>query len=328
MRKLDTVLKLSKELILSPNLTDRFSEDDLTSIGNSVFEGYQQDCHSRHLWSKRTQAAMDLATQLQQEKSFPWSNCSNVAFPLVTIAALQFHSRAYPAILTGADVVRCRVIGEDPEGIEQARADRISSHMSYQVLEEDQSWEDQHDRLLINIPIVGCAFKKTYYSSAEGHNTSELVLAQDFVLDYYAKSVESCARKTQVILAYRNELYEGVLEGRFHNFLEESWFLGDAVPQVTPQESRRDKRTGETPPQTDQDTPFTILEQHCWRDFDQDGYAEPYIITIEANSKQVLRIVTRFDSMNAVVRTTKGAVIRIEATEHFTKYPFIPSPFP
>jgi chaperonin GroES len=44
---------------------------------------------------------MDLALQLQKDKSFPWPGASNVAFPLVTIAALQFHSRAYPALTGG-----------------------------------------------------------------------------------------------------------------------------------------------------------------------------------------------------------------------------------
>ena len=83
--------------------------------------------------------------------------------------------------------------------------------MSWQVLEEDTAWEEQHDRLLINVAIVGCNFVKTYYSSKLRRITSELVMARDFILDYNAKSVNDCARKTQVITQYRNDIYEKVM---------------------------------------------------------------------------------------------------------------------
>src|SRR3990170_2555688 len=160
MFELDTKITLDREAIKAPNLCDRFQGEDLQTLGRHVFEGYKRDKHSRFKWEKRTQAAMDLAMQVQKDKSFPWPGCSNIAFPLVTIAALQFHSRAYPAIVTGTDVVKCRVIGPDPTGEKTARATRISTHMSWQVLEEQSEWEEQKDRLLINLPIVGTVFAK------------------------------------------------------------------------------------------------------------------------------------------------------------------------
>jgi chaperonin GroES len=324
-QELDTRLAVDEATMKSPNLTGRFTAQDLSTIGAWVWDGYQQDLSSRSLWEKRMQAAMDLALQLQKSKSFPWPGASNVAFPLVTIAALQFHSRAYPAMVQGPEVVKYRVVGPDPTGEEKARALRIGEHMSYQVLEEDESWEEQHDRLSINLPIVGCAFKKTYHSSSNG-NKSELVLAQDLVMDYYAKSTEGCARKTHRVPLYRNEMYERMVLGTFADYTDEAWFYGDAKPLVGTNTAREDKRAGSTAPQTDQATPFTTLEQHCWYDFDQDGYAEPYVITIEAETKNVLRIVARWDRKEDVSRTAKGRIYNIRPTEYFTKYSFIPSP--
>jgi chaperonin GroES len=324
-QELETRLSVDEATMKSPNLTGRFTAQDLSTIGAWVWDGYRQDLFSRSLWEKRMQAAMDLALQLQKSKSFPWPGASNVAFPLVTIAALQFHSRAYPAMVQGPEVVKYRVVGPDPTGEEKARALRIGEHMSYQVLEEDESWEEQHDRLSINLPIVGCAFKKTYHSSSNG-NKSELVLAQDLVMDYYAKSTEGCARKTHRVPLYRNEMYERMVLGTFADYTNEAWFYGDAKPLVGTNTAREDKRAGSTAPQTDQATPFTTLEQHCWYDFDQDGYAEPYVITIEAETKNVLRIVARWDRKEDVSRTAKGRIYNIRPTEYFTKYSFIPSP--
>jgi len=141
MMNLSTKLTLDKETIESPNLVSKFNDEDLKHIGEMCYEGYTKDKQSRSSWERRNAAAMDLAMQIQGDKNFPWPNCSNVAFPLVTIAVMQFHARAYPAILDGTDVVRYRTIGSDPTGIEAKRGERIGSHMSWQLLEQDQDWD-------------------------------------------------------------------------------------------------------------------------------------------------------------------------------------------
>jgi len=321
---LDKKLTINKDFMEAPNLMDRLSDDDLSRIGALAWEGYDRDRQSRLAWERRMEAGMDLAMQIQKDKNFPWQGCSNVIFPLITIAALQFSARSYSNIIQGTDVVRYRVVGEDPTGELRQRADRISKHMSWQVLEEDGAWEEQHDRLLLNLGIVGTNFVKTYFSPKLGHNVSELVLARDFVLDYYAKSVESCARKTHVVPLYRNEIYERCQRGIFDGgILEAAWFISNPTrPENNP---KVDNRQGMAPPPSDGDTPFKTLEQHRLLDLDQDGYAEPYIVTIEESSKKVMRIVARFDTEEDIERKRDRTIMRIHPTEYFTKYSFIPS---
>lgn len=329
MLNLDTKITLDAAAIRSPNLTDRFSAADLQSIGLECKAGFERDVIARSKWMRRNEAGMDLALQIAKDKNFPWPGCSNVAFPLVTIATLQFHARAYPAIVSGTDIVKCRVIGQ-PSEEKTLVANRISTHMSWQLLEEDKAWEEQQDRLLINLPIVGTAFKKSYYSAALGHNVSELVLAKDLVVDYYAKSIEAAPRKTQIVPMFRNEIHEKVLRGTFRDILEEAWYT--SLPQVPTGEKtvRADDRQGTIPPQSDETTPFEMLEQHCDLDLDGDGYAEPWIITFERTSGAVVRIVTRFDREDDAERVASGSrrgqIIKIRAMEYFTKYSFIPSP--
>lgn len=327
MLNLNHNIILNKEAIMSPNLVDRFEEDDLCKIGEFVWDSYKADCQSREPWLRRTSAAMDLAMQVQKDKTFPWPGCSNIAFPLVTIAALQFHSRSYPAIISGPDVVQCRTIGPDPDGQKAERAQRVSCHMSWQVLEQDQCWEEQVDRALLNVPIVGTAWKKSYYHAGKGHNVSELVLSRDLVLNYWAKSVEDCPVKTHIIPMTKNTLHSRILEGVFKDVRECEWYKGDAPqPPVTHNSQESDNRDGVNPPQPDGRTPFICLEQHCVLDLDGDGYAEPYIVTLEESTHTVLRIVCRFDREEDIERTKQGEIIRIHAVEYFTKIPFIPSP--
>ncbi len=326
MLRLDRHLALNKDTTEAPNLCDRFDRQDLQRIGELVHEGYSRDDQTRAKWKRRTDAAMNLALQVAETKSFPWPNAANVKFPLVTISAMQYHAMAYPVLVETPSVVQYRPIGEDPTGERRNRADRIGAHMSYQVLEEDRAWEELHDKLILNNSIVGTTFKKSYFSPERGHNVSEMVLAKDLVLDYYAKSVESCLRKTHVIPIYRNEMYERSQTKTFTDVREEPWFQGAAVvPHEEQYNAKQDNRQGITKPiQADEITPFTCLEQHCSLDLDGDGYLEPYIVTIEHSSKQVLRIVTRFDWDD--VELDRKAVLRIHPTEYFTKYGFIPSP--
>lgn len=329
MLNLERPITLNAAAIGSPNLCDQFDEADLQRIGVECHDGYARDEGSRAVWLKRNEAGMDLALQISNDKSFPWPGCSNVAFPLVTIAAMQFHARAYPAIVNGTDVVKCAVFGTDPEGVHTAHAERVSTHMSWQLLYEDKCWEEQEDKAILNLSIVGTNFKKSYYSASLRHNVSELVLAKDLVLDYWSKSVEDSPRKTHKLPMFRNEVYEKVMRGTFRDVLEQAWYQ-TAINPGSPARTQQDNRQGMNPPPADDTTALLFLEQHCNMDLDGDGYAEPYIITLEATSKCVVRIVTRFDRESDIERVAagahKGKIIRIEAMEYFTKKTFIPSP--
>jgi chaperonin GroES len=326
MLNLNTHITINDEVMRATNLVDRFDDDDLSAIGGYVYDGYQRDKQSREKWEERTQAAMDLAMQTTSARTFPWPNASNVAFPLITIATMQFHSRAFPALVQAPDIVQYRLVGADADGSQTQRARRIGRHMSWQVMEGDRAWSEQHDRLLIIVPIVGCAFVKTYYSVAKNNNVSELVTAFDLTMDYYAKSVEDAARKTHRIPMHRNDMHSLMVTGVFRDCREEAWYKGTPAEQMSRTQARADRRTGQRPAGADDDKPFTTLEQHCWLDLDGDGYSEPYVVTIDEQSRNVLRIVTRFDREADIERLVDGTIIRITPMEYFTKYGFIPSP--
>ena len=325
MLQLSEALVLDDEAIEATDLTDRFTDADLKTLGGWVLDGYKADNDSRRQWLTRLESAMNLALQLQEEKTFPWAGAANVKFPLVTIACMQWHARAYPTLLQGPNVVQCRVFGADPEGKKTERARRVSEYMSYQLLEDDPSWEEESDRMMLMLPLLGCVFKKSFKNPSKGRNVSEVVNPKDLVMNYWATSVEDCERKTHIIPLTRNQIHTNILGEIFRDVSEESWLNSAPTPSTSPEMAKRDRRLGMTPPQPDRTTPYEGLEQHVRLDLDQDGYAEPYIITVEKNSGCVLRIV--FNARKeGIVRTSEGEIIRIRSDEYFTKFSFIPSP--
>lgn len=327
MLRLAGSITINQKTVESPNLCDRFDDGDLQKIAGWVIDNYNDDLDSRQPWEKRMQNGLNLAMQVQQAKTFPWPGSSNVAFPLVTIAALQFHSRAYPAIINGNSVVQCKLSGPDPEGTGTLRADKISKHMSWQVLEQDEAWEEQMDRGLLYGSIAGTWYKKSYYSDLLSHNISEFVSGLDLVVNYWAKSIETARVKTHRIPMDRNTIFTRCKTGVYRDVTEAEWFTGDQTnPQPTPSSAAADKRTGTNPSQPNSSTPFLLLEQHCWLDLDGDGYEEPYIITVDKESAECLRIVMRCNRIEDVKFDASKQIYQIDATEYFTKVPFIPSP--
>ena len=290
------------------NVGALLDDDLLGDIGRTVVEEYEMDVDSRKDWEKRNEDALKLATLVSEEKSFPWPGASNVVYPALANASIQFASRVYPNIVSGRDVVKGRVVGKDPEGVKAARAERIGQHMSYQLLCEMEEWEDDMDTMLVALPVVGCTFKKTYFNQVLQRNVSAFVSPDRLVVNYKAKNIDVAPRKTEEYSLYPNEIEER-RRSEFFNDVE--------VERTNNGEDGYDS--------ADKDAPHKFLEQHRWLDLDEDGYKEPYVVTVHFDTKKVMRIVARFD-MEGIKTGHSGKIIRIEPVEYYTRFLMMPSP--
>jgi chaperonin GroES len=318
--ELEKTLSIDK-ILESSNLAEKLYEADLEKIGLEVHEGYTTDLLSRASWEGKIEEWTKLALQVTESKTFPWVGAANVKYPLITTAALQFSARAYPALLPGTSPVRGRVIGYDQDGSKTERAIRVGKHMSYQILEQMDDWEEEMDRLLFSLPIMGCVFKKTYFDSVKGINASEVVYPKELVVNYWAKNLEEAERVTHILKMSDNDIYERVQGGIY---IEQD--LETANPETLRKtQTVTDAVSGMQQPQEDDTTPHLILEQCTYIDLDGDGYKEPYIVTIDEASAKVLRIVPRF-TIDEIEYTDKDKILRITPKQYYTKFSFIPSP--
>lgn len=344
-----------EDIVKDPNLARHLNQDERNAFGMWVVNGYVRDLSSRIVWTQRNAEAIKLALQYKEDKTFPWTGASNVKFPLVTIAALQFLARI--SILTkGRNIARYEYIGADPDGKKLARSQRISKHTSLQLVDGDVAWLDSDEACKFGAALVGSAFKKTYFDSVQGTNISEYVPAQHFVFDYHCKHIDTASRATHCISMSTNKVRERVARGIF---LEEEDPQAPG-PEVVTNLLRvaADEITGLWNQGGSEE--YRVLEQHCWFDFDGDGYAEPYIISVREDTGHVYRIVARFfddgdvhrvndlavrqlenlalQSQDMAVKSkyekqaqemqdaADNKVVRIDPVKYFTKYTFIPSP--
>lgn len=301
------------------NLCDKF-KDQLEDVAETVLAGIEADIVSRQDWMDKNQEWLKLALLIRENKSFPWPKASNVKYPLIATAAMQFSARAYPALVpSDGKIVKARVTGADPQGIFEQKALRVAIHMSYQVSCEIPHWEENMDKLLMTMAVSGICFKKTWYDSLCQVPRSEILYPEDLIINYYAKCMEQAYRKTEIIYLNRNEIYTKV--NNDEEFLDVE--LGDPnVDQATPEKEA--VTVDLTPPPVDDSTPHKFYSCHTYYDLDDDGYEEPYIITIHPASKQVVRIIARWDS-DGITKNQKGKVIYVKPVEYFTDFPFIPN---
>lgn len=306
----------------SVNIAEDLEDEDLVRIGDEVRRGYDSDENSRNEWRNAVEDWLKLAKQMKDHKSFPWPKASNVKYPLLSTAAMQFGARAYPSLVpSNESVVKARVIGKDPDGLKAERAERVSKFMSYQLMQEMKGWEEDMDKLLTTLPITGTVFKKTYWDGGTRRNCSKMILPQNLAVNYWAKCLTDAERITEVIEMSPRVLKERQMQGLFLKDVE----LGDPV---SPDE-RFEERVGEmqAPSDLDETTPYILLEQHTFLDLDDDGYAEPYIVTVEKSSATVLRIVARYDEDSFVFNEGEdGDLAQIKPVQYYTKFSFIPNP--
>lgn len=303
------------------NLAEDLDKEELEKIGVEIHQGYKRDLDSKKDWDAAVDEWVKLAAQIREEKNYPWPKASNVKYPLLATAAMQFAARAYPSLVPAdGKIVQFKVVGVDMQGMKADKADRLAKHMNYQLTDDMEDWEEEMDRLLIQLPVVGCLFKKTYFDPIKKKNISRLVGAKDLVVNYWATSLETAHRVTEIIPMTANQIKGAQNAGLFLKDVE----LPD--PQSAPSLPRKADAHTTPPSQADASTPYSILECHTFYDLDDDGYAEPYIITLEESSQKVLRIVARFDSDGIYMSDDGKKVTCVEPVGYYTKYGFIPNP--
>jgi len=308
-------VKLDK-ILFSDNVAEFLNKKELDEIASNVYEMYEVDLRSRTEWEEKQDKYMKLALQVIEEKTSPWQNAANVKYPLLTTATMQFGARAYPGLISSPNIVKGRVTGFDPTGEKALSAERVGKHMSYQLIEENDEWEEDMDRLCLSLPIVGCMFKKTYFSPSKGRNVSELIYPKDLVVNYWTKRLKDSPCITHKIPLSDNEVYERINSGLFlDQEYRKEYLEGDEVGNEI---------HGVSEPEVNSSTPILFLEQHTYLDLDGDGYKEPYIITV--GDDKVARIVASFSEEDIIYSEINDKIVRINRTEYFTKYGFVPNP--
>lgn len=313
---------IEQPVINPDNLTQYMDPEEVKKIGRLVRDEFDRDILSRTDYDARRAKWLKLFAGVRDPKSFPWKDCANTHVPIIAYAALQFQARSSEALMPPKEVAKCYAT----DGTAVDSADRASKYMNWQMYYQMDEWVDDMDALLMILPVMGSAYKKTYYDRTTQRPSSRLLSVDEFVTPYRCRRVEEAPRKTHVLWKTKNDLMLGQRDGLYVNV--------DALPdkpssptlEMPQYREESDKIQGESMP-ADFDK-FKILEQHRLLDlnFDlasnsflpSDGIQKDYIVTVDYDTQTVLRITPNL-YFNEIEQ-------KYEPFEYFTAYSFIPNP--
>jgi chaperonin GroES len=297
--------RLQKAVRARDDVSGELFESDIARIGQDVVDHWNRDLASNAEWRKKAEEALKSAAQDPVEgKDYPWTQAANVRYPLLTIAGLQFASRAVPAIIKGDEAVKVKTFGKDPQSKKQERANRVAEYLNWVLFYKVDGWEADTDAMLHRLPSVGQHYRKVYWDVTEAKPCIESVSALRLTIPADARSLKSSPRITHDFHLYPNEIESRMRAGLFRRLKDD-----DSL-----------KPTGD-----DDQAARLILEQHCFLDLDDDGMSEPYIVTVDHTTAQVLRIEEAFGDDDVDV-DDEGTIIGFRRWCPFVDYGFIPDP--
>jgi chaperonin GroES len=258
------------------NVGELLQDDHLDQIGEQVLQDFNIDRDTMADWLKGIEDGIKLASQMVESKTEPWPGAANIKHALILEACIQFSARALPEIIRDDKIVKPKKFGKDPQKVKFERAMRVATFMNWQLLEGMETWEEDLDRLLMVLSMVGTVFKKSYYCPVERENKSELCLPDKITINQNVKNLKQCRRITHEIELFPSQIEERKRTGVTGVFLDV-----ELDEEFNGEESYNDQ-------------PHIFFEQHRYLDLDGDGYPEPYIVTVHETSKKVVRITPNF----------------------------------
>jgi chaperonin GroES len=298
-----------EDILAVDNVAELLKEKDLLKIGRRVLDSYNLDMSSISDWKSKMEKVLTIVKQDAPERMIPWPKASNVQFPLATIASINFAANAYSEIVRGdGKFVGYAVVGKDPGLIKDNRGKRVTTYMNYELDHPSNTWQEDTDKLLHMLPVLGTVFRKRYYDANIDKVCTTVCEPFEVVINKKAPSDEEIQCITHKMMVYRNFIIENMRSEVFLDIDPEKLF-GIEVKEYENEESLK---------------PVECIEQHRFLDLDGDGYEEPYIVTVHVESTQVLRIARRFEEKD-IRYNSKGKIRKILAENYFTAYHFLPS---
>lgn len=328
------------------DISDLLGDGVVERLGVDAIREWRIDQGTRAAWLENADKYLAIAAQdrdddrqaMGAEAGDEWG--ADINYPILATSCGQFLARAAPELIRGDKVVGVKVFSPpsmqpdpldiakaapQPQNEQQAqlamqqiqadqqktamvgnaiaarnaRAERVKHFMNFLIFYRMDDWEGESDLLLLQASAIGVGFKKVYMS--DRGLRSDFCSATCLTVHNNSKNLHTCPRITQEFETYPNEIAEKQRAGTYRDVVL--------------------AREGDDPQK-----PRLFIEQHRLDDLDGDGLQEPYVVTVDAKTEQVLRVEPAYTDDDIIINEATGQVIRIDRWQPFARFPFLPDP--
>lgn len=309
-------------------------------LGTDAVQQWRLDLGSCGEWRKDAEKYLNLAAQNanSDERDPQWEGAADINYPILSTAVNQFVARAGPELIKGDKVVGVKVFSpptmkvaemakdmpqpqspQEAQAMQQqaqqmqaqaakqsadidaknARAERVKHYLNFVIFYRMDCWEEESDLLLLQASAIGSGAKKIYMG--ERGLKSDFLSSTCLTVHNDTQSIYACPRITQDFSVYPYEIEDRKRAGIYRDI---------ELPSVS----------------TDPQMPRTFIEQHRLDDLDGDGLAEPYIVTVDVDTQQTMRVEPAYNTDDIIIDETSGRVLRINRWLPFAWFTFLPDP--
>jgi chaperonin GroES len=271
----DGVIPLGDDSFVA-NLAEQLPEVTLALLAQQAISDAEDDESAREDWERLMKDGLGLLGLKYEVRTSPWQGASGVHDPMLIEAVVRFQSETIMETFPSGGPVLTKIIGKDTRQKTEA-SNRVRADMNHTVTERMTEFRDEHDRMLFNLPAMGCAFKKAYYDAVLQRPVSMFVSATEMLLPYGSTNVRSAPRATQIIRYTKNDITR---------YQDKGFFLKEDMGEPTRISRDTDQAKDDISGVEDiHDERFTFYEQHVELDLEGlDTQAEegpkPYVLTV------------------------------------------------
>ena len=300
------------------NLVDEISDDELANISGFIQSSYTANKESRAEWEDQFKKGIDLLGFKFEERTQPFKGASSAAHPLLAEAAYQFQAQAYNELLPPEGPVKTVVLGASTQA-KRERAARVREFMNYYTTERMDEYVSEFDQMLFSLPLAGSTFKKTWYDETLGRAVSRFIPGEKLIVPYGASDLETCDCVIEEVDMALNTLRKHQVSG----------FYADVPVSASDRSSSDEVQEAKDEAEGVSDTRYEpdeimLYEAHValdidgFEDVDADGEPTgvrlPYIVTVAADSGEVLGVRRNYDPDDDLTRKIN----------YYTHYKFLP----
>lgn len=302
------------------NLAEVVDEAELGRISSDLVGSIEDDLAAREDWEDTYKRGLEFLGMKTEERSEPFEGSSGVIHPLLAESVTQFQAQAYRELLPATGPVRTSVVGAQNEMLVK-QSERVKDYMNYMITYEMEEYDPELDQMLFYLPVIGSTFKKVYFDPLKGRAVSKFIHAEDMIVPYGATDLMSSPRITHRITMDSNEVRKLQLTGFYRDIELPGESESDTAAMGEVEESIDDIQ-GVHPSGPSEE--LTLYEVHTSLDIEgfedmgangePTGLRLPYIITIVADSGDVLSVRRNYPEMDPMKR----------AKQYFVHYKFLP----
>ena len=270
------------------NLADFMEEGRLSIICADLLDAIEQDKESREARDRQYEEGLNrtgMGSNVTGGAQFP--GASRAVHPLLLEAAIDFGGGVMNEMLPPDGPVKAAIVGDETDA-KNDRARRVARYMNWQLTEQMTSAYHEFEVGFTQCPLGGGFYTKGF---VENGIPSVAFIPIDKVYrpwndgDFYSQP-----RITHAQDVDRWTFRQNISEGLWRDVVDTSG-SGSALPEGSQAEQANDRIIGRTEPTENIDGIRRVYETSCIYPLaDDDDPAEPYIITIDVEARQILSI--------------------------------------